>query len=56
MKAVRACSNVDRSTSLASSRAEARVSIEDVLTVLHKASQPLGLTGAEWLRRQGREL
>ena len=29
---------------------------EDVLTVLRQASQPLGPMGAEWLKRQEREL
>ena len=29
---------------------------EDVLTVLRRASQPLGPMGAEWLKRQEREL
>jgi hypothetical protein len=29
---------------------------EDALTVLRQASQPLGPMGAEWLRRQERDL
>ena len=29
---------------------------EDALTVLRQASQPLGPMGAEWLKRQGRDL